>query len=102
MTRINTEYANAGFPYKLGEYLASGNAIIATDVSDISKYLVNNESAIIIEPDSFMKISDAILLLYQNKDLRIKCGLNGKRIADEKFDNIKVSNILLKSIKHLT
>ena len=24
MTRINSKYANAGFPFKLGEYLASG------------------------------------------------------------------------------
>jgi glycosyltransferase involved in cell wall biosynthesis len=37
--RINSEYANYGFPSKLAEYMALCIPVIATDVSDISKYI---------------------------------------------------------------
>ena len=35
MTRIDSPYANSGFPFKLGEYLATGNAVI--DISTMLK-----------------------------------------------------------------
>jgi len=101
MTRINSDFSNAGFPFKLGEYLASGNAVIATNVSDISKYLVNNENAIIINPNSSEEIKNAILLLSNNIELRNSCGMKGRKVAEEFFDANKVSNILINSILNL-
>lgn len=101
MTRVNTIYANAGFPFKLGEYLASGNAIIATDVGDVSKYLENGQNAIIIKPDSEFAICDAILMLCQNKDLRSKVGISGKKTAIKYFSVELVSTILWENISRL-
>jgi glycosyltransferase involved in cell wall biosynthesis len=36
----------------LGEYLATANLVVVTKVGDIPNYLIDNESAIIAEPDS--------------------------------------------------
>lgn len=41
MIRTNSSFANAGFPYKLGEYIATQNPVICTNVSDISLDLKN-------------------------------------------------------------
>src|SRR5208283_1749146 len=35
MTRVNVAFANAGFPFKLGEFLATGKPVIASRVSDV-------------------------------------------------------------------
>ena len=43
MTRIDSSFANAGFPWKLGEYLATGKPVIATDVSDVKYYLTDKQ-----------------------------------------------------------
>ena len=39
MCRTNSGFANAGFPFKLGEYLATGNPVISTKASDVENYL---------------------------------------------------------------
>jgi glycosyltransferase involved in cell wall biosynthesis len=39
MCRNESGFANAGFPFKLGEYLATGNPVICTKVSDVQYYL---------------------------------------------------------------
>jgi len=48
--RSNSEYANFGFPWKLGEYLLTKNPIVATKVGDIELYLKNNGEIFLAEP----------------------------------------------------
>lgn len=40
MTRTNSKFANYGFPFKLSEYLATGNVVMATKVGDVPLYLM--------------------------------------------------------------
>jgi glycosyltransferase involved in cell wall biosynthesis len=94
MVRENSEYANAGFPFKLGEYLASGNAVIATNVGDINDYLENDKNAIIIEPESSNEICNATLKLILNSDLRHKIGHEGQKAARQYFDANMISEKL--------
>ena len=101
VTRINSLYANSGFPFKLGEYLASGNAIISTTVGDVSKYLKNKHNAILIKPNSELAIRDAILMLYQDKELRSNIGRSAKETALKYFSSDLISNILWENISKL-
>lgn len=94
MVRENSEYANAGFPFKLGEYLASGNAVIATKVGEVSDFLENNKNAIIIEPENSNEIRDAILQLTIHSDLRYKIGAEGQKVAKQHFDAYNISEKL--------
>lgn len=91
MTRTGSAFANGGFPFKLGEYLASGKAVIASDVSDIKYYLKDKINAILIEPDSKDALVKAIELLITDRDLRNKIGEEGRQTAKKYFDNYSVA-----------
>ena len=98
MNRINSAYANFGFPFKLGEYLASGNAIIATKVGDVPQYLVNGQNALVIKPELSIEICNAILILAQDQDLRLKLGKAAYDTTSIFFSGQKVSKVLLENL----
>lgn len=101
ITRIGSTYANAGFPFKLGEYLATGNPVIVTNVSDVCRYLENLKDAIIIEPDDVNAIHDAMEYCLNNFEEIKKIGRNGQ-IKCSKYFNPDTNGFklleLLKSI----
>lgn len=98
---MNSVFANSGFPFKLGEYLASGNVVIATRTSDIEKYLTHKQNAYLIQPEDSEMIAEAILELAEDDKLRKKIGTNGQVSARENFDAPKVSDYLYNTIKRL-
>jgi len=77
MTRSGSKYANAGFPFKLGDYLATGKPVIATNVSDIHKYLVDKHDIVLVKPDSVDDFKDALLYLINHELEAGKIGQNG-------------------------
>ena len=94
MTRVNSEFANAGFPYKVGEYLATGNIVIATNVSDISYYLENRKDALIIEPGNEAQLVEAMTFCLENEDLCLQIGKSGQEACASYFNPSKNSKIL--------
>jgi glycosyltransferase involved in cell wall biosynthesis len=86
MTRVNSSYAGAGFPFKLGEMLATGKPVIATNVSNVSDYLTDMQNALLIKPDSVESISEAILYLINHQDVAAKIGDAGRKTALRFFD----------------
>jgi glycosyltransferase involved in cell wall biosynthesis len=94
MTRINSDFANAGFPFKLGEMLSTGKPVIATKVGDVEKYL-SNKSAVLIDPESIDKIENAIELLINDKHLCSQLGANGRRVCEIYFNSKSLANSLL-------
>jgi glycosyltransferase involved in cell wall biosynthesis len=79
MTRNKMQFANAGFPFKLGEYLATGKPVIASKVSDIELYVENMHDAMLIEPERPDQIVDALMYLVQNPDKAFEIGKNGQK-----------------------
>lgn len=94
MTRIGSKFANSGFPFKLGEYLATGKPVIATDVSDINLYLKDKEDIIMAQPSDAESLFKAMEFTYLNYDNCIEIGQNGKRTA-KKYFNPKTNGKLL-------
>jgi glycosyltransferase involved in cell wall biosynthesis len=86
MTRTNSGFANAGFPYKLGEYLATGNPVICTDVSDVSIYLKHGISAFIVPPEDASALYQAIKYMYFNPLEATKIGFEGYRVCKNYFN----------------
>lgn len=91
MNRIDSNHANTGFPFKLGEFLASGKAVIATKVGDVPKYLANNINAVLIEPSSVPLLTAALLLLIENPEKIEQIGKEGRKTAECYFDADKLS-----------
>lgn len=73
-------YKSGGFPTKLGEFLASGVPVISTAVSDIPKYL-NNNNSYLIEPGNDELIADALESIVLNPIKAGRIGENGRKTA---------------------
>ncbi len=95
MTRVNSAFANAGFPFKLGEFLASGKGVIATRVGDVPKYLHHQENALLIKPDSVDEIVQALMTFIDNPAKIGELGAGARKTAEDNFDSDKVSMKLL-------
>lgn len=86
MTRIDSEFANAGFPFKLGEMLASGKPVIATNIGEVSNYLSHSINAMIIQPDNIEELIQTIKYLILNPKDAFEIGLKGKSLAVKDFN----------------
>lgn len=95
MTRVNSKFANAGFPFKLGEFLASGKAVVATSVGDVPNYLFSDINAIVVQPNSVDDLIDALLQLIENPEKRKRLGAEARKTAEKCFDSDKVGLKLL-------
>lgn len=101
MTRTNSAYSNAGFPFKLGEYLASGNPVIATDVSDVSMYLENKKDVLLIKPDDINELFLAMKFLIENREEGIIIGKSGQKKCKMYFNPILNGEKLFKFLQSL-
>jgi glycosyltransferase involved in cell wall biosynthesis len=99
MTRINSKLANAGFPFKLGEFLATGKAVIATDIGDVTQYLENKRNALVIKPNSVEELVSAFSYLIENPHMIDKLGKEGRETVEKYFDTYKISLNLFKLLQ---
>ncbi|MFI5185150.1 MAG: glycosyltransferase [Chitinophagales bacterium] len=101
MTRVNSKFANAGFPFKLGEFLASGKAVIATSVGDVPKYLFNNVNSLVIAPNSVTEIVGALSSLIEDPGKIQSLGVEARKTAEQYFDSEKISMQLFRIFESL-
>jgi glycosyltransferase involved in cell wall biosynthesis len=65
-----------GCPLSLLEAMASSKAIIASNLPSISEIVRHEKEAVLVNPYDIDELSQAILLLSRNPDLRAKLGCN--------------------------
>lgn len=93
MCRTGSGFANAGFPFKLGEYLATGNPVISTKVSDVECYLTSND-AFLIDSDSSQQVCIALKEIVKNPEKAREIGQNGLQKCKEYFSQERNGQIL--------
>jgi glycosyltransferase involved in cell wall biosynthesis len=86
MPRVDIGYAQAGFPFKLGEYLATGKPVIASTVSDIPMLLKDRQEAMLVTPGSSDAIVEAAEYLIINPVDAFIIGAKGRAMAKSLFD----------------
>jgi glycosyltransferase involved in cell wall biosynthesis len=86
LDRPNNLQAQGGFPTKLGEYLATANPVVITDVGEHKYYLTDEVSAYISEPGDAQKFADKLLKAIDNPAEAGKIGFEGRKIALEHFN----------------
>ena len=101
MVRTNTEFANYGFPFKLSEYLATGNIVIATKVGDVEDYLTDGVNAYLINSEDSDAVYHAIESIYNNSETACSIACNGLKTATEKFGIEHVGKIFENFLKSL-
>lgn len=86
VVRMPTEFADRGFPFKLGEYLATGRPVVAARVSDVEVYLEDRVNAMLVEPGSIAGIVSAIDYLLADEARALRIGAAGRAVAVENFN----------------
>lgn len=91
LARPSGRFAEAGFPTKLGEYMACRKPVVVTSVGDLPLYLQDGVTAMIAEPDNPQSIADKINELIEKPALANEIAENGYKWADDKLNYLKVT-----------
>ena len=73
-----------GSPTKLFEYMAMGKGIVASRLGQIGEVLVDEETALLVEPANVSELKNAILRLANSQELRERLGAAARRTAIER------------------
>lgn len=101
MTRCNSRFANYGFPFKLSEYLATGNLVLATNVGDVCDYVKDKESALVIPTENSHAIADAIQFAIENPADALRIGNCGYEVMQSSFSVESVGKTFVNFLKNL-
>ena len=99
LARPNNNQAKAGFPTKLGEYLASKRPVLITLTGEIGKYLKDNENAYVVEPDNNDHFANKLIYTL-NDPKSAQIAENGYNVANNNF-NYKLYKNKLQDIFNL-
>ena len=99
MTRADLPFAHAGFPFKLGEFLATGKPVIASRVSDVDRFLVHGHNAMLVRPGSSAEICRAVEFLMETPETAGTIGARGREVARSFFDCKRQGKALLEFIE---
>lgn len=95
LARPRSRVADAGFPSKVTEYLATGNPVIVTNIGDIPRYLKDNENAFLSEPDSVDAFAEKLDYVLNNYDIAKMVGSEGRELTSNIFNyNFQSKRIL--------
>lgn len=92
MPRASGEFSTAGFPNKLGEYLASGRPVVTTGVGDVSRYLSDQVQAFVVPPDDNQEFAKSVVLALSDRELAGRVGAKGREFAHEHLAPRKVAS----------
>lgn len=91
----------ARFPHKIGEYLATGNPIITTNVGEIKTYFQDGKTAFVSDQYNVNEFAGKMEEVVTSNVIAEKIGQNGKQLGKENFDFKSYSNSLKDFLKKL-
>jgi len=83
---ISGTWAEAAFPTKLGEYLASGTPTVATRVGEIDRFVHDGYDAFLVPPDDPVALSERLTQILRNPAAAREVGAKGQTTARRSFD----------------
>ena len=102
LVRTTLPYANAGFPTKFAESLSLGIPVVANLTSDISKYLIDGKSGIVLEDDSVESCLVGlrrILSLDQSQIIQMK--KQSREIAEASFSIVSYNDMMYDFLRNI-
>jgi len=94
MNRINSEYSNSGFPFKLIEMLASGNIVLSSKLKSVENYFTEDD-LIFVEPEDSIDLANKIESIINKPEYYRKIAENGNKKCFANFNMLKYDLIAL-------
>ena len=88
-------------PSKMFECLASELPIILAVEGEAEELIKNANAGIVVEPENSKQIAEAVTKLYNDKDLRIELGSNGRQYVMNNYSRETISRNLEKILKSI-
>ncbi len=99
---VLTSFAE-GFSNSILEYMAAGKPVVATNVGGAAEAIIEGGTGFLVASDDDASMADRLIQLIGNNEMASKFGVEGRRIAVEKFSQkiqlsqtIELYNSLLK------
>lgn len=96
LARPDSMQARAGFPTKLGEYLALGKPVVVTPVGEIPRFLTNGRNALV-----GWDIANKIRWVMEHPTEARLIGIKGRETAEARFDWRRHSEMMQKWIQSI-
>ena len=91
----DNEITRCKSPLKIAEYMASGKAIVASDVGEVKN--MAGEACLLTKPGDANSLAKGILTLLKNKNLRRSMGKQARKRAEKLYNWHVTSDNLLKA-----
>ena len=91
----------ARFPHKIGEYLASGNPMITTNVGEIKYYFYDRYNALVCQNYDEKEYSEKMKFVIENPEMADKIGKEGRKTGGKYFDYKKAGENIYKFLENL-
>jgi len=101
LPRASGEFSSAGFPNKLGEYLASGAPVVVTSVGSIGKLLSNHTHAYIVDPDDNEQFAESVIHALTDRREACEIGKNGRDFIFDRAECGHVASTLVSWVRRL-
>jgi glycosyltransferase involved in cell wall biosynthesis len=86
LPRASGIFSTAGFPTKLGEYLAMGKPVVVTATGDIPLYLRDGVDAYLVPPDDTHAFAARLAEVFADPSAAREVGERGRETARREFD----------------
>ncbi|MGV3767643.1 MAG: glycosyltransferase [Chitinophagaceae bacterium] len=94
MPRNNSGFANTGFPFKLGEYMATGNCVISARIGPVVD-CVGEDALLYYTPENTESLSKVFNELIERPELLWKNGRYARERAFKEFNSEDHSRMLI-------
>jgi glycosyltransferase involved in cell wall biosynthesis len=101
LPRSSGTFSSAGFPTKLGEYLAAGRPVVVTATGDIPLYLTNSVDALLVPPDDSAAFASALGAALDDPSAG-NLGRAGRETATREFNPATHMRAFLSLVESLT
>lgn len=98
--RNNDVINTLSFPSKLIEYMGSRKVVIASNIGDIPKVIIDEKTGLLIKPESVDSIINA-LKHVEDPVVRRRLSKNAYRLAKEEYSNETIYRKLIKELESI-